>query len=102
MWKHKNCGGQIQDELAYSDAENDYYFARCQKCGESPETKDREFLMTIEFAVSEILGTKLSSELIEDMSLEWAVVVAMSQATMADDANAISTIRQWNAERKIA
>jgi hypothetical protein len=46
MWKHKECGGEVTSELRYSDSDNDYYFAVCEKCQTDVETKDMYYEAT--------------------------------------------------------
>lgn len=56
--------------------------------------------MTIEEACRKILGQKLADSIIADMGVRWAVVVAMCDATTADDPEAIQLIREWVAAGK--
>lgn len=58
--------------------------------------------MTIEEAVSAIIGKDLAESIIADMGLHWAVVAATAEAETTDDPEAISTIRSWLEERKEA
>ena len=43
IFVHKVCGGPVERELMYSDAERDYYQAVCYRCEVSVELKDMEF-----------------------------------------------------------
>ena len=42
-WVHKVCGTEVESDLRYSDAENDYYFPVCSKCRCDIDMKDMEF-----------------------------------------------------------
>jgi hypothetical protein len=41
IWVHRNCGLEIESELGYSDADNDYYFPVCPVHG-SVDIRDTE------------------------------------------------------------
>lgn len=43
-WRHKNCGGMIQDDLWYSDADHDYHFPVCETCQSQVNPRDAEFV----------------------------------------------------------
>ena len=45
---HKNCGGLVNSELAYSDSDNDYYFPYCTKCQVGVELSDIEYVKMID------------------------------------------------------
>lgn len=57
--------------------------------------------MNIREACSAIMGDKLARSIIADMGIHWAVVAAMSEATMTDDPVALQTIRAWVAQNKV-
>lgn len=42
QWLHKGCGGVVEPHIGYSDAEQDYYFNHCNKCGGAPEITEME------------------------------------------------------------
>jgi len=42
MITHKVCGGIVESELYYSDADNDYYFPVCQRCMERLDGRHKE------------------------------------------------------------
>ena len=46
-WIHKDCGGIVESELGYSDAERDYYFPVCLTCHATLELKDCVKLTTV-------------------------------------------------------
>ena len=56
--------------------------------------------MNIREACSSIMGKSLARSIIADMGVNWAVVAAMAEATVEDDAVAIQTIRAWVAQNK--
>ena len=55
--------------------------------------------MTIEEAVSAIIGKDLAESIIADNGIDWAVAAAMTEAKTTDDPEAISTIKFWVKER---
>ena len=56
--------------------------------------------MNIREACGTIIGDNLALKIIADQGIHWAVIAAMSDATVSDDPIAIQTIRTWNAEQK--
>ena len=58
--------------------------------------------MTIEQAVSAIIGDELAHDIIIDQGIHWAVVAAMAEAKTTDDSVAIATIRAWVKQQRKA
>ena len=57
--------------------------------------------MTIEKAVSCILGEKLAQDIISDMGIHWGIYTAMTKATTCPEHEmAVETIRNYNKGEK--